>query len=136
MIQIAMPRTRRKARIEIVPLIDIVFFLLATFVMVSLSMVKNQGLPIKLPSAASSKTLERGEAVILRVSRDGAISWDKRGYSQAELSSALESLHASRPDARVVIQGDERAEYGKIVSVLDRVRQAGLTRVAVQTAKP
>lgn len=135
MIQIAMPQTRRKARIEIVPLIDIVFFLLATFVMVSLSMVKNQGLPMKLPSAATSQALDRGETTILRVSRDGEITWDKRSLAPAELSSALQTLHSSRPDARVVIQGDERAEYGKVVAVLDRVRGAGLTRVAVQTTK-
>lgn len=132
---IEMPRTRRKARIEIVPLIDIVFFLLATFVMVSLSMVKNQGLPIKLPSAASAKALDRGETAIVRVSRDGAIEWDKRSYSPAELTPAFTALHDSRPDARVVIQGDERAEYGKVLAVLDRARQAGLTKIAVQTDK-
>jgi biopolymer transport protein ExbD len=132
---IAMPQTRRKARIEIVPLIDIVFFLLATFVMVSLSMVKNTGLPVKLPSASSAKPLERGETQVLRVSREGEVSWDKRTYAPDELSSALASLRESRPDARVVIQGDERAEYGKVVGVLDRVRAAGLTKVAVQTTK-
>jgi biopolymer transport protein ExbD len=132
---IDMPRTRRKARIEIVPLIDIVFFLLATFVMVSLSMVKNQGLPVKLPAAASAQTLDRGETAIVRVSRDGAIEWDKRTYAPAELASAFVSLREARPDARVVIQGDERAEYGKVLSVLDKARAAGLTRVAVQTTK-
>lgn len=132
---IDMPRTRRKARIEIVPLIDIVFFLLATFVMVSLSMVKNQGLPVKLPAAASARALDRGEAAIVRVGRDGEISWDRRAYAPAELTPAFEALHAARPDARVVIQGDERAEYGKVLAVLDRARQAGLTRIAVQTAK-
>lgn len=132
---IAMPQTRRKARIEIVPLIDIVFFLLATFVMVSLSMVKNQGLPVKLPTAASSQTLDRGETAIVRVSRAGEVSWDKKTYSASELSSAFQSLHDSRPDARVVIQGDEKAEYGVVLSVLDKARSAGLTRVAVQTTK-
>jgi biopolymer transport protein ExbD len=132
---IEMPRTRRKARIEIVPLIDIVFFLLATFVMVSLSMVKNQGLPIKLPTAASAKTLDRGETQVVRVSRDGEIEWNKRKYAPAELNAAFAALHDARPDARVVIQGDERAEYGKVLAVLDRARQAGLTKIAVQTNK-
>lgn len=131
MIAVPLP-PRRKARIEIVPLIDIVFFLLATFVMVSLSMVKNTGLPVKLPSAASAKTLERGETSILRVSKDGELTWDKRAYTLAQLTEALK---AAGPEARVIIQGDEQAAYGKVVGVLDAVRLAGVTRVAVQTAK-
>ena len=132
---IDMPRTRRKARIEIVPLIDIVFFLLATFVMVSLSMVKNQGLPIKLPAAASARALDRGETAVVSVTRDGEVVWDKKTYAPSELSPAFAALREARPDARVVIQGDERAEYGKVLAVLDRARQAGLTRIAVQTDK-
>ena len=51
---ISLPNVKRKARIEIIPLIDVVFFLLATFVMVSMSMVKNQGLQVRLPSAVTA----------------------------------------------------------------------------------
>ena len=134
MIAVPLP-PRRKARIEIVPLIDIVFFLLATFVMVSLSMVKNTGVPVKLPSAASAKTLDRGSAAVIRVSREGEVSWDKQVYAPEQLSAALKAAHDADPETRIIIQGDERAEYGKVVAVLDRARLAGLTRVAVQTSK-
>lgn len=134
MIAVPLP-PRRKARIEIIPLIDIVFFLLATFVMVSLSMVKNTGLAVKLPSAVSAKALERGSTAILSVSREGEVRWDKKAYGPAELAAALKAAHAADPETRLIIQGDERAEYGRVVAVLDAARQAGLTRVAVQTAK-
>ena len=52
--KITSPVSRKKARIEIIPLIDIMFFLLATFVMVSMSMVKNQGIAVNLPKASTS----------------------------------------------------------------------------------
>lgn len=60
--KIPLPTTRRKARIEIIPLIDVVFFLLATFVMVSLSMIKNQGIRVNLPSAVTGTPQEIGRA--------------------------------------------------------------------------
>lgn len=53
MTKIPSPRSNKRARIEIIPLIDIIFFLLATFVMVSLSMVQNRGIPVTLPAAAT-----------------------------------------------------------------------------------
>ena len=64
MIHIALPPARRKARIEIIPLIDVIFFLLATFVLVSMSMVKNQGVPIRLPVAATGMALDRSPELI------------------------------------------------------------------------
>ena len=66
-IQIPSPRSKRRARIEIIPLIDIMFFLLATFVMVSLSMVKSKGVPVHLPGAASGETQNREEFTSITV---------------------------------------------------------------------
>jgi biopolymer transport protein ExbD len=71
------PRGQKRARIEIIPLIDIMFFLLATFVMVSLSMVKNQGIPVRLPSAATGQPQERKDAATITVSATGQLYLDK-----------------------------------------------------------
>jgi biopolymer transport protein ExbD len=133
MIQIALPPTRRKARIEIIPLIDIIFFLLATFVLVSMSMVKNQGLPIRLPGAAASKALDRGEALILRITQDGTLSIDKHIYAPDQLNQPLAAYQHSHADPKVVIQGDTDVAYGKVIHVLDSVRALGIAKVAVQT---
>ena len=70
--------TRRRARIEIVPLIDIIFFLLATFVMVSLSMIKNRGVPVNLPTAASAVAQERKSYVAVTVTEPGDVYLDKQ----------------------------------------------------------
>src|SRR5262245_41917874 len=135
MIQIALPSPRRKARIEIIPLIDIIFFLLATFVLVSMSMVKNQGVPVRLPIAATSKSLDRSDTTILRISKEGTVYMDKRVVTLETLSPELEIIQKSQTDPKVIIQGDSDAAYGQVIAVLDTVRKAGISKVAVQTTK-
>ena len=85
------PRSKRKARIEIIPLIDIVFFLLATFVMVSLSMVRNQGMPVNLPRAESGSRQTPGkEYTAITVTQNGEIYFNKKKVTLPELRSNLE----------------------------------------------
>jgi biopolymer transport protein ExbD len=69
-------RSRRRARIEIIPLIDIIFFLLATFMMVSLSMIQNHALSVHLPVAASGAPVDQSHAVSLSVMQDGTYAWN------------------------------------------------------------
>ncbi len=77
---------KRRARLEIVPLIDIIFFLLAAFVLVSLSMVKNKGIPVVLPKAATGESSERQEHLVIGISEAGQYYLDKREMPEAELS--------------------------------------------------
>ena len=127
------PRTRRGARIEIVPLIDIMFFLLATFVMVSLSMVKNHGIVVHLPTASSSEAQDRKDYVSITVSEDGSLFFNKEPTSLEELPSRLALLKGSDPDPRIFINGDEHADFGRAVAVLDEVRRGGIVKVAIET---
>ncbi len=133
MISIPSPRSKRRARIEIIPLIDIVFFLLATFVMVSLSMVKNQGIAVNLPVAASGAPQEHAGATTISVNAAGVAYWNKEAVDDAQLDAALRQLQAREDDPRILINGDERAPFGKAIEVLDRVRKMGITKVAIQT---
>src|SRR6185436_5326852 len=104
------PRSKRKARIEIIPLIDIVFFLLATFVMVSLSMVKNQGIAVNLPVATSSAPQEREEYTTITVTESGDYYFNKDAVAYEQLTERLKGLKESTPEPRVFINGDEKAE--------------------------
>ena len=100
--RIPLPVAKRKARIEIIPLIDIVFFLLATFVMVSLSMVRNQGLPVNLPKASASAPSEgRQEAVVVGVTKSGDFFINKDVLSFEALSSKLSKLKSDRKSTRL-----------------------------------
>ncbi len=124
---------RKKARIEIIPLIDVVFFLLATFVMVSLSMVKNQGIVVNLPAAATGAPQERKVFAVVTVTENGELYLDKKAVSLDELARRLDEMKSADPDFKVFIHGDERAYLGSAVRVLDEVRKLGITKVAIQT---
>jgi biopolymer transport protein ExbD len=133
MTPIPSPRSRRRARIEVIPLIDIIFFLLATFMMVSLSMVRSRGVPVSLPAAATASPLDREDRTTLSITEAGEVFLDDRRIGDGELAGALTRLAAARPDARVYIRGDEKVELGRAIAVLDEVRQAGIVRVAIET---
>ena len=125
------PVARRKARIEIIPLIDIMFFLLATFIMVSLSMLKNLGMPVNLPAAHSAVTDRSKPSATISVTQDGKVYWDKKETTMELLPSQLKGLND--PEAKVFIHGDKKADFGMVVKVLDEVRSAGIKHTAIRT---
>ena len=133
MTPIPSPRSNRRARIEIIPLIDIIFFLLATFVMVSLSMVKNRALPVHLPAAATGTPQDRADFAAITITETGAVFFNKEPVTPEQLDTALRELLASRPDPKVFINGDRRAEFGRAIAVLDQVRRVGITKIAIET---
>lgn len=127
------PRSGKKARIEIIPLIDIVFFLLATFVMVSMAMIKNQGVSVNLPVASTSSPQERKEYTSITVTATGDYYFNKEAATMEQIVERLTALKSSQPDPRVFINGDQKAEFGKAIAVLDTVRKLGISKVAIET---
>jgi biopolymer transport protein ExbD len=132
-IHIPSPRPQKRARIEIIPLIDIIFFLLATFVMVSLSMVKSKGVPVNLPVASTGQHIERDEFTSITVTADNEVLFNRTKISLEELPARLEQLKQESPDPRVFINGDESSRLGVTIHVLDQVRKHGITKVAFET---
>ncbi len=126
-------RPKRRARIEIVPLIDIMFFLLATFVMVSLSMVKNRGIQVVLPQAASGSVEDRRDHVSISLSETGQLYLDRQELSQSELVDALRKLKEHNAELRVFINGDQNTRLGLAIAVLDEARKLGISKVAFET---
>jgi biopolymer transport protein ExbD len=133
MTPIPSPRSSRRARIEIIPLIDIIFFLLATFVMVSLSMVKNRAIPVNLPAASTGAPQERKDSAAITITAKGEVYFDKQPVDAAQLDAALQELIAGNPEAKVFISGDARAEFGQAVDVLDHARRLGITKISIET---
>jgi len=132
-ISIPSPRSKRRARIEIIPLIDIVFFLLATFVMVSLSMVKNQGVTVNLPGATTGAPQEHTESTTITITAAGELFFNKQLVDSAQLETSLHQLLAQNRDPRIFINGDTKAEFGKAIGVLDTLRKFGIGKVSIQT---
>jgi biopolymer transport protein ExbD len=129
----------KKARIEIIPLIDIIFFLLATFIMVSLSMTKNQGVNVALPAAATAgPQLEQNEAdkaVTLSVNEKGEVFYNKDAVTMAQLPLRLQTYMSGTKDPRVIINADAAVSYKFVVSVLDEVKKVGISKVGLNTDK-
>ena len=134
--KIPLPTSRRKARIEIIPLIDVIFFLLATFMMISLSMIKNQGINVNLPTARTSAAEDRSKSVTISVTESGDVYLDKEKVAFSVLPQELKELKAQDPDLKVFINGDAKAYFESAIKVLDEVRGAGITKVAIQTKGP
>lgn len=132
-------RGQKKARIEIIPLIDIIFFLLATFIMVSLSMTKNEGVQVALPTAGSSTPLENKDevekAVTLSVTDKGDVFYNKEKISLAQLPMKLQTFKSASKDPKVIINGDASADFRNVVAVLDEVRKIGIAKVGINTDK-
>jgi biopolymer transport protein ExbD len=126
-------RSRKRARIEIIPLIDVIFFLLATFMMVSLSMVKNNGIKVNLPAASTSAPQELNDRTTISVTKDGDLFFNKEQMQLDQLPARLQQLKVEQADPKVFINGDEKAFFGAAVEVLDDLRQAGITKVAIDT---
>jgi len=130
---------RKSARIEIIPLIDIIFFLLATFIMVSLSMTKNQGVQVALPSASTAQSMgdqqEMDRTATLSVNGKGELFFNKEKVTAAQLPYKLQTYKASTKDPRVVVSADAGADFKAVVAVLDEARRAGITKVGISTDK-
>ena len=124
---------RKRARIQIIPLIDIMFFLLATFVMVSTSMIKNKGIAVNLPTAQTGSKEARKNYASLSVTKNGEYYLDKAKINKENLSSKLLELKAKDIGFKVFINGDKDANVSSLVDALDLVRKSGITKVAIET---
>lgn len=132
---------KKKARIEIIPLIDVIFFLLATFVLFTLSLDKIASITVQLPKAVDTPTNSKPDETMLsiQVSDAGTFYW-KIGtlgapelISESEIAPRLEDYRNRFNPPRVLVRGDNRAKFGKAVMVLDEVRKAGIEQVSVET---
>ena len=103
--------------------------------MVSLSMVKNHGLPVNLPTATSSVQQDRNSYVSLTVNALGEFYFNKDRISIEDLNPRLLSLKAENEDLKVYINADAAAQFQGVVALLDEVRKAGISKVAVETTK-
>ncbi len=125
----------KKARIEIIPLIDVIFFLLATFVLFTLSLNKIQSIPVTLPQAsANASKADEDTSVVIQVSDEGTAYWNKELIGLTEIAPRLVAYKSAVATPRVLVSGDDRARYGAVIRVLDEVRLAGISTVTIETA--
>lgn len=128
----------KPARVEIIPLIDVVFFLLATFVLFTLSLHRLRSVEARFAEANNGGPTE-GETVFIQAVAGDTYLWKVGAEGEAEPMTApelglrLEDLRRRTADPRVMVRSDGKARLGAVVLVLDEVRRAGIRQVAVET---
>ncbi len=130
--RIGSPIPHKKARIEIIPLIDIMFFLLASFMMVSLSQVHMKGMKVNLPTGASGETQNKKDYISLSVDRDGYFYFDKTRMEIDQLLQTLQQVYKTTPEAKVFVRGDREAIHGNVIRLLNVIRAAGFYKMAFE----
>ena len=137
------PIQRKHSRIEIIPLIDIMFFLLASFMMVSLQMDRSQNIKVNLPSASQAQHDFKPDMLNIAVDKSGGVWLEKKPILLPELSQVLSNRVRLDTNLPVYISGDRDTINGAMVDVLELVRRAGVQKVSFavggsesQTGKP
>ncbi len=129
---------RRPPEIQMSPLIDVIFLLLI-FYAVTTQFVTDQRLKLDLPDAKTAEEVGMGREErppIVKIARDGSIWIDDIEISEDDLEARLTQLIESRPEQTVILQGDEGADYGVVVHVLDTARAAGAKSIQMSADKP
>ena len=129
---VSSPIPHKKARIEIIPLIDIMFFLLASFMMVSLSQAHMKGIRVNLPAAVGPPPSQVKDFVSIKVLEANAVFFDNEYVANDQVLPRLYQLHQANPDIKISISAAPMAMYGDVIAVLDKVRSVGITKVGYQ----
>src|SRR2546422_2008419 len=138
LMKIGSPFPHKKARIEIIPLIDIMFFLLASFLLASLSMLRLQSVKMDLPTAVTAKRDFKPDIVNIAVKANGEVYYEKKLVTLDELQKILSEACRKNTNVPVYISGDKETKHGAIIRVLDLVRRQGIQKVsfAISPAPP
>ena len=130
--RLASPVPKKRARIEIIPLIDIMFFLLASFMMVSLSQTHMKGIRVNLPAAIAPPPSQVKDYISIKIQEGNVVYFDNQPVTDDQVLPRLFELHRANPDIKVSISASLMAMHGDVITVLDKVRSAGITKVGYQ----
>jgi biopolymer transport protein ExbD len=122
----------KKPRIEMIPLIDVVFLLLVFFIYSMLSMTVHRGLPVNLPTA-STATVDRETFITITLQRDGRLFVEDREVDTRTLPAFLIEQRKKNPKVQVYLRADREVSYQRAVEVMDLVRSAGIHKLALET---
>ena len=121
----------RKARIEMLPLIDIVFLLLVFFIYAMLSMAVHRGLPVDLPLSQTAK-IDKRLILSVTIKSDGSIYVDEEYVRLEDLVGALKTMAKNQKEPGVLLFADRLIHYQSLFQILDKIRLAGINRISLQ----
>ncbi len=122
-------RKKEESEINLTPMLDVTFIMLIFFI-VTASFVKESGVDVNRPGAATAERKERGN-ILVAITESGQIWIDRRQVDIRAVRANIERMHAENPQGTVIIQADENSKNGLVVKVMDAARQAGVAEVSL-----
>lgn len=122
----------KKPELMIIPMIDIIFFLLVFFMISMLSMVMQQGLSVNLPQAAATQK-QTSKNIVLTITKEKKLYFDKEEIALKLLGTRLQAEMKKGKQTTILINADKEARHGWVVEVMDQVKRAGISKLAVAT---
>jgi len=123
-------------QINIVPMIDVIFAILTFFIMSTLFLTKQEGLPVNLPQAATGQQAAASEQIVVTLDAKGELFLNKQPITLNALAQKVGSIIGIDKEALVIINADESVSHGRVVAVMDRLRQVPGARLAIATQRP
>ena len=123
-------RLKKKPEFMIIPMIDIIFFLLVFFMMNSLQTVAQKALAVQLPQAQSA-TAPAQLPIIMTLDEQGHITIDNKPVSITESAAIMKDRMQANPNAAVILQADKRTAHGQVVAVMAMLKTSGVTRLSI-----
>lgn len=123
-------KIEHQPKLMIIPMIDIIFFLLVFFMMSMLTMVVQKSVPIQLPQAATSK-VNLDKVLPITVTADGAIYLEQERIPEGQLKARLDAEKSKNPEMAIIVRGDAGVNYGRVVSVIDTAKKSGVQKVSI-----
>ena len=122
-------------QINILPMIDVIFSILAFFIISTLFLTRSEGLPVNLPKASTSQ-LQRTEQITVTIDKEGKIFLNREPIEVDALEKAVRELVLPNQTSVVAVKADEAVEHGDVVAVMDRLRRIDEVKLAIATKKP
>lgn len=125
-----------EAQINIVPMIDIIFSILAFFIISSMFLSKSEGLPVNLPQASTAAVQTETVKLTISIDAEGMLMLDEKAVVLEDLEQAVRDRMKAEPVSVVVLKADKAVEHGQVVDVMDRVRRIEGAKLAIAAEKP
>ncbi|OLP17004.1 biopolymer transporter ExbD [Leptolyngbya sp. 'hensonii'] len=122
-------------QINIVPMIDVIFAILTFFIMSTLFLNRTEGLPVNLPKATTAK-LQNQSKIVITIDAQGKIALNRQTTEADQIKAQLQRLVDAQKGAIVIINADQQVPHGRVITVMDQVRQVPGARLAVATQQP
>jgi len=125
---------RKRARIEMLPLIDIVFLLLVFFIYAMLSMAVHRALPVALPKSTTAE-IDTSSNISVSITSEDYIYFDKQAVDRQQLLRMLRARYEAKKDVAVQVFADHNVDYQRLFSVLDIIKQSGISRISLEAER-